>query len=166
MSFKMKCPNCQKVLNVTEKAFGKSLPCPACQRVIKVPESADSTARATSNSPQSDLDDTGQQTSADCPPQRVPEAQPPAAPKNPALRQCPDCNAQISRNAASCPHCGCPLKTAPAEARQDIKIAHGNPVSAGFGMAMGSILAMLLLFVLMIVLCTGCPLALVSLGAS
>lgn len=31
-----------------------------------------------------------------------------------ALQPCPDCRRSISRRAASCPHCGCPLdSTAP-----------------------------------------------------
>ncbi len=28
--------------------------------------------------------------------------------KRPTLRDCPDCRREISRRAASCPHCGCP----------------------------------------------------------
>jgi len=37
MSFKMNCPHCKRVLNVTEKAFGKSVPCPACKQPIAIP---------------------------------------------------------------------------------------------------------------------------------
>ena len=36
MSFKMDCPRCMKTLNVTEKAFGKTVPCPSCNQPIKV----------------------------------------------------------------------------------------------------------------------------------
>jgi len=38
MSFNIACPHCKKVLNVTEKAYGKTLPCPGCQRPIVVPD--------------------------------------------------------------------------------------------------------------------------------
>ena len=38
MSFKMECPRCMKTLNVTEKAFGKTVPCPNCNQPIKVPQ--------------------------------------------------------------------------------------------------------------------------------
>jgi len=38
MSFKMECPRCMKTLNVTEKAFGKTVPCPGCNQPITVPQ--------------------------------------------------------------------------------------------------------------------------------
>jgi hypothetical protein len=38
MAFKMDCPYCRKILNVTEKAFGKTLPCPGCNQSIAVPK--------------------------------------------------------------------------------------------------------------------------------
>jgi hypothetical protein len=36
MSFKMNCPNCNRILNVTEKAFGKTVPCPGCNQPVTV----------------------------------------------------------------------------------------------------------------------------------
>ncbi len=36
MSFKMHCPNCSRVLNVTEKAYGKVVRCPGCSRPVAV----------------------------------------------------------------------------------------------------------------------------------
>jgi hypothetical protein len=38
MAFKMDCPHCRKTLNVTEKAFGKTVPCPGCNQPIAVPQ--------------------------------------------------------------------------------------------------------------------------------
>lgn len=37
MSFNVACPHCKRVLNVTEKAFGKTLPCPGCKQPMTVP---------------------------------------------------------------------------------------------------------------------------------
>ena len=37
MSFKMDCPLCKRTLNVTEKAFGKTVPCPGCNQPVTVP---------------------------------------------------------------------------------------------------------------------------------
>ena len=41
MSFKMNCPHCAKPLNVTEKAFGKTVPCPNCNGPLIVPAAGD-----------------------------------------------------------------------------------------------------------------------------
>jgi hypothetical protein len=37
MSFKMNCPHCGRTLNVTEPAFGQTVPCPGCNRPVEVP---------------------------------------------------------------------------------------------------------------------------------
>jgi Zn-dependent protease with chaperone function len=44
MSVKMECPHCQRPLNVTEKAYGKTAPCPACGQPIMVPFPCQSSA--------------------------------------------------------------------------------------------------------------------------
>jgi hypothetical protein len=44
MAFKMECPHCKKALNVTEVAFGKTVPCPACNGHISVPQPAQSSS--------------------------------------------------------------------------------------------------------------------------
>jgi hypothetical protein len=38
MSFKMDCPHCKRGLNVTEIAFGKTLPCPGCNQLVAIPQ--------------------------------------------------------------------------------------------------------------------------------
>jgi hypothetical protein len=38
MAFQMNCPNCMKRLNVTEKAFGKTVPCPGCNQPLSIPQ--------------------------------------------------------------------------------------------------------------------------------
>ena len=40
MSFKISCPHCAKVLNVTEPAFGRTVSCPSCKQPFKVPHPA------------------------------------------------------------------------------------------------------------------------------
>jgi hypothetical protein len=46
MAFKMDCPHCRKTLNITEKAFGKTVPCPGCKQPIAVPVSQPQTIGA------------------------------------------------------------------------------------------------------------------------
>lgn len=46
MAFKMDCPHCRKTLNVTEKAFGKTVPCPGCNQPIAVPQQEPTQASA------------------------------------------------------------------------------------------------------------------------
>jgi len=38
MAFKMNCPHCMRRLNVTEKAFGKTVPCPGCSQPLTIPQ--------------------------------------------------------------------------------------------------------------------------------
>ena len=38
MAFQMNCPHCRKMLNITEKAFGQTLPCPGCGKPLTVPQ--------------------------------------------------------------------------------------------------------------------------------
>jgi len=38
MAFKMVCPHCKKILNVTEKAFGRTVPCPGCNQPLTIPK--------------------------------------------------------------------------------------------------------------------------------
>ena len=42
MAFTMACPHCKKILTVTEKAFGRTLPCPGCNQPVTVPERPES----------------------------------------------------------------------------------------------------------------------------
>jgi len=37
MSFKISCPHCQRVLNATESAFGKTISCPSCNQPMTIP---------------------------------------------------------------------------------------------------------------------------------
>jgi phage FluMu protein Com len=46
MSFQIQCPSCARVLNVTETAFGKTVPCPACKQPIQVANPAQQPAYA------------------------------------------------------------------------------------------------------------------------
>ena len=38
MAFKFTCPHCNAALNVTDPAFGKTIPCPGCNQPINVPQ--------------------------------------------------------------------------------------------------------------------------------
>ena len=42
MAFKMVCPHCKKILNVTEKAFGRTVPCPGCNQPLAIPQDPES----------------------------------------------------------------------------------------------------------------------------
>lgn len=41
MSYTISCPSCSRLLNVTEKAFGKTVPCPSCSKPLVVPTAAE-----------------------------------------------------------------------------------------------------------------------------
>jgi hypothetical protein len=46
MSFTIDCPRCSRTLNVTEKAYGKTLPCPGCNQLLQVPHPAQASPQA------------------------------------------------------------------------------------------------------------------------
>ena len=51
MSIQINCPHCNRVLNVTEKTYGKVLPCPGCQQRVTVPRPEPLPQRARAESP-------------------------------------------------------------------------------------------------------------------
>ena len=78
MSFRITCPHCNRGLNITEPAFGKTLPCPGCQQPIKVPHptSVPSSAPVRQAAPWTDgTEDRGAQAS----PVQLPSSMPPVS---------------------------------------------------------------------------------------
>ena len=76
VSLKMNCPRCKRALNVTEPAFGKTVPCPGCKQPIKVPHPAavSATAPAQRASPRSGGTDN---LAAESTPPQLPPPMPP-----------------------------------------------------------------------------------------
>lgn len=71
-----------------------------------------------------------------------------------ALTRCPECEREISDQAAACPHCGHPLQQAPLpEAQQTvIQQPQGSSLAKGVGSGFGGCLGILLfLLVLMVI---------------
>jgi len=177
MTFKMDCPHCMRKLNVTEKAFGKTVPCPGCNQPVKVPQSAampPSARPVECSAPR--VGSTQDGRTARTSPVQLPPGMPPVPKgedsacfvesafaagevqhKRPteALQECPDCGASISRRAEACPHCGCPMRRV-TESPKPLKVEHANPLSTGFNFAVGAIFAQLLFVFLLI---GGCVMA-------
>ncbi len=79
----MQCPFCDKMLSIKREYAGQWGKCKNCGNAIEVPEDAFSPTVQ-------DINTQGIQQSE-------------------MLMDCPDCSARISRRAANCPNCGCPV---------------------------------------------------------
>ena len=49
MAVKISCSHCKRVLNVSDKAFGRTVPCPVCKQPITVPNKPAAPAAEPSN---------------------------------------------------------------------------------------------------------------------
>ena len=87
MSFKMECPRCMKTLNVTEKAFGRTVPCPSCNQPIKVSQPARVPSSASPVERWSPGDATAQESlAARMPPVQLPAGMPPMPDGDPPVQ--------------------------------------------------------------------------------
>lgn len=94
MPVKVRCPNCEKVLNAPDSARGKAVKCPGCETKVKVPtgdSSGGSSAKAKKKSEDSDdfLANMDLDKAIDS-----------------SMQICPKCGASIPEDAAECPKCG------------------------------------------------------------
>jgi hypothetical protein len=98
------CLTCSTSYSVPDDKAGKRTRCPACGQALIVPTPAPAPP------PEDALVDIPmpKDKAVDAP---LPE-RPLAAP---SLQPCPDCRREVSKRAAQCPHCGCPLKAGAAQ---------------------------------------------------
>jgi len=113
MSILLKC-KCGKTLSVKPELAGKKGKCPGCGSLFTIPAPSKPIS-----SPASKEDD----------PFHIPftEAPKPATlTRNSNLIECTDCGKQISIRAASCPHCGSPRQSEPANHSPGLSNAFAN----------------------------------------
>jgi hypothetical protein len=109
------CDGCFTSYSVPEDRAGKRTTCPKCKKSLTVP-----TPQRNGSTPipvrvePAPLAAVGLVASQVQPVLSETLAAPPANQES-NLRPCPDCQREVSRRAAQCPHCGCPLATAVAD---------------------------------------------------
>ncbi len=96
---KFACDGCLTSYTVPEDRAGKRTTCPKCKKSLIVPAPQ---RNGPAPSPQVEP----------APPQATMETPPVPVKPDSNLGPCPDCNREVSRRAAQCPHCGCPLDQA------------------------------------------------------
>ncbi len=119
MPISIVCPTCNRRIRGPEEAMGHNVRCPGCGNHFVITLDCVVRRDAATRPPPVLAQPAKLQ-----PAQREAEKQEPARlePANPQLaegklRPCPDCNREVSRRAAQCPHCGCPLATAADDKR-------------------------------------------------
>jgi hypothetical protein len=107
MPFKIDCPHCNRVLNVTEKAYGKTLPCSGCNQPVAIPQPFNSiisqNPTQSNESPAHISQDKATAKAASTPPLKENMSQ--AASEVPQTRICEWCAESISIKALKCPRC-------------------------------------------------------------
>jgi len=131
MPVKVKCPKCEKVLNVPDAARGKAVKCPACEARVSVPAEDAAPAKSVSKPAASPKAAAGK-----------PSAKPAKAKKttsddddfldaldmgrveDESVRLCPKCGAPLyDEEEAECPACGVDVRTGQHSARRKRKMA-------------------------------------------
>ena len=105
MPVKVRCPQCEKVLNVPDAARGKSVKCPACETRVPVPAAAAKAA--------------GTKTSAAPPTRKRKTAEDDdflsgldlSRAEDNSVQLCPKCGAERDEDALECPECGIDFST-------------------------------------------------------
>jgi len=131
MPVKVRCGGCEQLLNVPDKARGKTVTCPKCSEKIKVPASDDDSPPAKANAP------TPKATAK-------PKAKPAKADtrflgglddygiedQNESI--CPYCAAPIDEEDEICPGCGKVLATGQMDKKEQVKRSTSGRSSASF----------------------------------
>ena len=123
MPVRMRCPECEKVLNVPDKARGRSIKCPQCEFRIKVPAGKGGAGKRPA----------GQRPKKR--PQRSAADEDGDIFDNLDLRQaedrhvqlCPKCAAEVDEDDIECPECGVDLETGKLSEQQRKKRERKGP---------------------------------------
>src|ERR1700733_13685629 len=112
MPVKVRCPQCEHVINAPDRARGKAVKCPECGKAVRVPaEKAVPAAKKAAAPPPS-----GSMVIANLDLERLEDSD---------SRICPKCGAEVSAEDTECPECGVNLVTgtlsAKAQADRDRK---------------------------------------------
>lgn len=120
MAISVVCSHCRSKLKAKDHLAGRVLECPKCKNPVRVnrPTNVDDVAASILSElkdsppaypPIEELPTVEEETlPSTVPVYRV--ASPPPTPQPMGnLHPCPDCNREVSKRAAQCPHCGCPL---------------------------------------------------------
>jgi DNA-directed RNA polymerase subunit M/transcription elongation factor TFIIS len=123
MPVKVRCPECEKVLNAPDRARGKAIKCPACGSAVRVPAEKASAAKPAARKPAKKLaapppSSSGMIVNLDL--DQIEDAQ---------TRICPKCGTEVDAEDAECPSCHVNLGTGllSAERKADLSRKGPNP---------------------------------------
>src|SRR5688572_25462452 len=101
----IKCPHCQKPMQVPDNVAGKTVKCPSCTKPFQVP----ALAAAAANAPTVARPQSNPEINIAAAKQAAPAGAPKvaqAAPKPATPTKCPACSSPLNEGAVSCMDCG------------------------------------------------------------
>jgi hypothetical protein len=123
MPVKVRCPECEKVLNAPDRARGKAIKCPACGSAVRVPAEKASAANPAARKPAKKVaapppSSSGMIVNLDL--DQIEDAQ---------TRICPKCGTEVDAEDSECPSCHVNLGTGllSAERKADLSRKGPNP---------------------------------------
>jgi len=138
MPVRMRCPECEKVLNIPDAARGKNVKCPQCEARIKVPTGKSGGSKSAGS----------KSAGSKSAPKQRPKRRPSAAAANDdgdifdeldlrhaedrKIQICPKCAQEVDEEDDECPHCGVDLETGVLSERQRKMRARKGPDPAEF----------------------------------
>ncbi len=131
MPVKVRCPNCERVMNAPEAARGKAVKCPGCQGKVPVPAAdAEPAARPASKGASKSGKVAVQKKPADS--EEILAGLDFSQAEDTEIRVCPKCGAMIEHDALECPECGVDPRTGQLTLQRKRKMSMKGPDPAEF----------------------------------
>src|SRR5579862_7415143 len=111
MPLKVRCPSCERVLNVSDRARGKAVKCPDCGTAVRVP-AAKLAKKAVAPPPSSSM------AIANLDLDRLEDTE---------TRICPKCSAEVSPEDEECPKCHVNLLTGTLSEKNRVELSRKGP---------------------------------------
>jgi len=111
MPLKVRCPSCERILNVSDRARGKAVKCPDCGTAVRVP-AAKLAKKAVAPPPSSSM------AIANLDLDRLEDT---------ATRICPKCSAEVSLEDEECPECHVNLATGTLSEKNRVELSRKGP---------------------------------------
>ena len=120
MPVRVRCPQCEKVINAPDAARGKAIKCPECQGRVPVPAAGSESASPTKGTPDKPVGKSAAKPAAKAPPAKKKSADDDedflakldlSRSEDRSTKVCPKCGTEVDEEDTECASCGVDLQT-------------------------------------------------------